>query len=63
MNACDEKACEGGRTITGWNADMEHCLHCDREVRWDLVDHPFFGFQTCEKMIKVAAAPAALETR
>lgn len=52
-----EKACEGGRTVAdNWHDEMQECLHCGTSVRWDLVDHKFFGFQNCrEKGTSLAA--------
>ena len=38
-----DKACEGHTTIT--DGDMEKCCHCGIKIRWDLVEHPFFGFK------------------
>jgi len=44
-----EKACQGGQTLDNCG-DMRECLHCGREVRWDMVDHPFWGFAAaCEE--------------
>ena len=39
-------ACMGAPTVTEQHAmgDMERCIACGDEVRWDLVDHPLFGF-------------------
>jgi hypothetical protein len=39
-------ACEGGDTIPikSGMEDMEQCPVCGDAVRWDMVDHPFFGF-------------------
>jgi len=39
-------ACEGGDTIPTKMGmeDAEQCPRCGNMVRWDLVDHPFFGF-------------------
>ena len=53
---CDEdtRACLGALTITEQNAmgDMERCQVCGAEVRWDLVDHPFFGFEaSCDMAV------------
>lgn len=42
-----EKACEGGRMLEAWR-EMAECIACGRCVRWDLQEHPFFGFQNCE---------------
>lgn len=42
-----EKACDGGRTLDA-DHDMLECVECGRRIRWDLVDHPFWGFQNCE---------------
>jgi hypothetical protein len=45
----ETRACMGAPTVTEQNAmgDMERCLACGAEVRWDLVDHPFWGFKAC----------------
>lgn len=42
----EKRACMGAPTITHKEAgaDFEECQHCGTRVRWDLVDHPFFGF-------------------
>ena len=52
----ETKACLGGRTRTVRKAggDMEECVFCGTQVRWDLVDHYFFGFrnQGCQHMDK-----------
>lgn len=44
----DECACLGGRTRTldrgETNNEMQECVVCERAVRWDLTDHPYFGF-------------------
>lgn len=48
------KACEGAETITHRraDADMEECRECGNCCRWDLVDHPFFGFKAmCSKKV------------
>lgn len=41
------KACEGAstKTIRTGQGDFEQCRACDLRVRWDLSDHPFFGFK------------------
>jgi hypothetical protein len=41
------KACEGGPRLD--EGDMVSCLYCGREIRWDLADHPFWGFQNCDE--------------
>lgn len=43
-----ERACDGGRTLTATRGgtDFAECVACGTAVRWDLVDHPFWGFQT-----------------
>ena len=38
------KACQGDETITVGN--FEECAECELSVRFDLVNHPFFGFQS-----------------
>lgn len=40
-----KRACEGAATIH--EGDMCGCPHpdCGVSIRWDLVDHPFFGFK------------------
>lgn len=45
-----EMACHGAETveIRGCDATFERCVACGTQVRWDLRDHHFFGFQTCE---------------
>lgn len=43
-----EKACDGGRVLEAWH-EMAECIECGTCVRWDLQDHPFFGFQHCSK--------------
>lgn len=44
----DECACLGGQTRSlDWgetNNEMRECVVCERAVRWDMVDHSFFGF-------------------
>lgn len=42
-----EKACEDGRVLEYF--DMAECIECGTRVRWDLRDHPFFGFQNCRE--------------
>lgn len=47
----ERMACQGGATIhEAPLGDMEYCVSCDRGVRWDLVDHPVYGFTaTCDR--------------
>lgn len=45
VDRSDEKACEGASTLT--DGDFEECLSCGTRIRWDLVNHPFWGFQNC----------------
>lgn len=49
------RACEGGQTYeVDPCGDMRSCAHCDREVRWDMVDHPFWGFEaSCSEKRKM----------
>lgn len=52
-----EKACEGGRTIDADPCgDFVECLACGRQIRWDMTDHPFWGFQTCPEKAQTADA-------
>ena len=39
-----EKACDGGRVLE--NGDMAECVECGTEIRWDMQDHPFWGFKS-----------------
>jgi|GEM_PF-4708121 len=43
-----DMACEGAETLTKYHATeaMEECKSCGSCVRWDLVDHPFWGFKS-----------------
>jgi hypothetical protein len=71
----DEKACDGDMTYDcDPNGDFKGCHHCEREVRWDMVDHPFWGFAaSCPKSrradaesltkAKRAVTPAASEAK
>lgn len=34
----------GADTLPVDGGNMEECIHCERRVAWDLVDHSFFGF-------------------
>jgi hypothetical protein len=44
------KACEGGATRSVRTTEhMEECLACGTCVRFDLVRHPHFGFQNCDR--------------
>jgi hypothetical protein len=57
MTDTDGRACMGAPTITEQHAmgDMVRCQVCGTAVRWDLVDHPFWGFEaSCD--LKEAAA-------
>lgn len=51
-----DKACEGAPTIQHYGrmsgADSVACIHCGREVRWDLADDSFWGFQNCQEKDK-----------
>lgn len=40
-------ACEGAATVENHDSceHMEECQQCGARVRWDLVDHPLFGFK------------------
>ncbi len=53
-----EKACEDGRTLTyvDGSGEFAECVECGTRVRWDLVDHPFWGFQHCHKKARNADA-------
>lgn len=42
------KACETGEVREVWH-EMAGCDHCGTCVRWDLQDHPVFGFQNCRE--------------
>jgi len=44
-------ACQGGDTRQVRTTEhMEECRVCGERVRFDLVDHPFFGFRAgCDK--------------
>jgi hypothetical protein len=44
-------ACQGGDTRQIRTTEhMEECRVCGERVRFDLVDHPFFGFRAgCDK--------------
>ena len=45
-----EKACEGGRTVNvDPLGDFVECQHCGTEIRWDMQDHPWWGFQNCRQ--------------
>jgi hypothetical protein len=56
----ERKACRGGdaRTcrVLGASAEFVECRECKRAVRWDMADHPLFGFQTCDKAEPTAPA-------
>lgn len=57
----DRMACRGGDTVEHQRcgATFLECVECRKEVRWDLADHYFFGFQTCELAVpRPPAAPA-----
>ncbi len=41
------KACDGAATLEC--GDMAECIECGTAVRWDLRDHPFWGFQSCDQ--------------
>ena len=46
----ERRACQGEATIEMRHGaeTFEECAHCGAAVRWDMVDHPFFGFEnTC----------------
>lgn len=50
-----EKACDGGRVFE--DGDFAECAECGTRIRWDLREHPFWGFQNCrDKSPAVAAA-------
>lgn len=40
-------ACEGGETISNAWDNMVECRECGMRVRWDLAEHPFYGFEAC----------------
>lgn len=48
-----ERACEGGDTIPHWHCqgEMHECQHCGTQVQWDMVDHPFWGFEASCRQI------------
>jgi hypothetical protein len=50
MREKDEKACEGGRVLEARH-EMAECIACGCCVRWDLQDHPLFGFQNCGELL------------
>ncbi len=59
----DDMACRGGTTrpYSGMGcAEMQQCVACKKAVRWDLTEHPFFGFQTCKhaKKLELTTSPA-----
>lgn len=43
----ERRACMGAdtRQTREFMEHMEECRACGSAVRWDLVDHPFFGFK------------------
>ena len=45
----DKMACKGAPTIPAYVGvtEGEECQACGTAIAWDLVDHPFCGFQTC----------------
>lgn len=43
----ERKACDGEITLE--DGDFQECLACGTRIRWDLCDHPFWGFQNCER--------------
>jgi hypothetical protein len=40
-------ACKGADTVTNHDSceEMAECIACEKRVRWDLTEHPFFGFR------------------
>lgn len=48
MMCRENAACCGAETNTV--GDFQECRACEKMVRWDFVDHPFFGFDdgTCD---------------
>jgi len=51
-----DKACDGGRVLEAWH-EMAECVECGQQVKWNLQDHPFFGFaNTCPHRIAAAAS-------
>lgn len=57
------KACETGEYREVWH-EMAGCDHCGTCVRWDMVDHPFWGFQTCREKARTldAVDPSAADS-
>lgn len=59
-----EKACEGGQTMESRHSG-EHfavCAECGSEVRYDMVDHPFWGFaSSCPWTRQVGSATEATD--
>ena len=45
-----EKACQGGNVLE--IGDFAECAHCGTRIRWDLRDHPFWGFQNCAEAMR-----------
>lgn len=61
----DEKACDGGMTYDcDPNGDFVGCHFCEREIRWDMVDHSFWGFAaSCSESRRAVAAKQAKAKR
>lgn len=53
-NSMAEKACDGGRVMEAPH-DMAECIACGTTVRWDLRDHPFWGFGNCREKSPIAS--------
>lgn len=53
----DRMACRGAAVLEAWH-DMAECRECGLCVRWDMQEHAFFGFGTCEHAPKQPADAA-----
>lgn len=41
----ERRACHGASVLEC--GDMAECIACERELRWDMQDHPFWGWHSC----------------
>lgn len=57
----EHMACLGAETVEEYRPGTEFrkCIACETSVRWDLIDHPLFGFQNCEHAIECKSEATA----
>lgn len=39
------------------SGDFVECVECESEVRWDMQDHPFWGFRSSCPKLRISVPP------